>query len=32
MVYTIVLNATTGRNFVNAPLKVCRALGVSSSS
>jgi hypothetical protein len=26
------LNATTGRNFVNAPLKVCRALGVSSSS
>ena len=28
MVYTIVLGATQGRNFVNAPTKVCRALGV----
>jgi len=28
MVYTIVLGATQGRNFVNAPAKVCRALGV----
>lgn len=28
MVYTIVLNAVTRRNFANAPAKVCRALGV----
>lgn len=30
MVYTIVLSAVTGKNFVNAPPKVCRALGVSA--
>jgi len=31
MVYAIVLNAVTGKNFVNAPRRVCRALGVSSA-
>jgi hypothetical protein len=32
MVYTIVLGAVTGRNFVRAPAKVCRALGVTSAA